>query len=172
MSGSAAPEFSRRIPLSRLGAEPLRQEIEATAAERAALACRFDLVALDRLSAVVELSRRGADMIALRADFSADFVQSCVVTLEPVGGSISQRFSLLYGPPEREAGAGLGIDDETAFEPLRGEAIDIGEAVAQEFALALPPFPRRPDAVIEAAPAPHQAGAFAALARLFDRRKA
>ena len=40
-----------------------------------------------------------------------------------------------------EAAAG-GVEDEVAFEPLIGEAIDIGEAVAQEFSLALPRFPR------------------------------
>ncbi|HVH79508.1 MAG TPA: DUF177 domain-containing protein, partial [Stellaceae bacterium] len=40
-------------------------------------------------------------------------------------------------------------DEDPAFEPLEGEAIDIGEAVAQEFSLALPPFPRAPDAEIE-----------------------
>ena len=37
----------------------------------------------------------------------------------------------------------------SAFEPLVGEAIDIGEAVAQEFSLALPPFPRSPEIRVE-----------------------
>jgi hypothetical protein len=38
-------------------------------------------------------------------------------------------------------------DQDPAFEPLEGEAIDIGEAIAQEFSLALPPFPRADDAL-------------------------
>jgi len=51
---TSTPEFSRPVPLGRLGVEPFRQEIAANEAERAALARRFDLLALDRLSAVVE----------------------------------------------------------------------------------------------------------------------
>ena len=39
------PEFSRRVPLARLGPEPFRQDIAAGEAERDALARRFDLVA-------------------------------------------------------------------------------------------------------------------------------
>ena len=47
------------------------------------------------------------------------------------------------------------------------DAIDIGEAVAQELSLALPEFPRRPDAVIDAADAAEPVdSAFVALARL------
>jgi uncharacterized metal-binding protein YceD (DUF177 family) len=167
MRGVSTPEFSRRVPLTRLGWEPFRQEITAGGAECAALARRFDLVAVDRLAAVVELVRQGADRVLLHAAFDAAFVQSCVVTLAPVAGAVSERFALLYGPPElEEAGIG-GIDDEAAFEPLLGDAIDVGEAVAQEFALALPPFPRSAEADQAAAlPAAESSGPFAALARL------
>jgi uncharacterized metal-binding protein YceD (DUF177 family) len=165
---SASPEFSRPVALSRLGAEPFRQEIAATAADREALARRFGLVALDRLSAIVELSRQGDGTILLEASFEAAFAQECVVTLEPVPGMLSEHFSLRYGAPDAEddavAEAGL---DEPAFEPLDGETIDIGEAVAQEFSLALPPFPRDPAAVVETLPEPPgEPGAFAALQRL------
>lgn len=166
---SKRPEFSRPVPLARLGFETYRQRIEATEAERAALARRFDLVALDRLTAAVELTRRGPDTVLLRADFAAEFAQSCVVTLEPVAGAVADGFSLLYGPPEREEEA--GATSEVAFEPFAGETIDIGEAVAQEFSLSLPQFPRLPDAVPEIETAAEEPeGPFAALARLADRR--
>ena len=69
-------------------------------------------------------------------------MQSCVVTLEPVAGVISDRFLLVYGPPEEELREIASDGDEAAFEPLVGDAIDIGEAVAQEVSLALPLFPR------------------------------
>ncbi len=170
MTGAAQPEFSRLVPLARLGAEPFRQDITATEAERAALARRFDLPALDRLCAVVELVRHGKDMFLLRAAFAAEFVQSCVVTLDPVGGAVSEEFTLLYGPPEAEAGG--AAEDDVAFEPIPGTAIDVGEAVAQQFSLALPPFPRSPGASLEAEAAPaDDSGSFAgALSRLVERR--
>jgi len=170
MSGAGA-EFARPVPLTRLGSEEFHQRIAADERERAALARRFDLVSLDRLAADIELVREPGGTILLSAAFEAVFAQRCIVTLDPVAGSVSERFQLRYGPPEAEEEA-PGGDDDPAFEPLHGQAIDIGEAVAQEFALALPPFPRAPDAVIEAEALDEEApaeGPFAALARLVRR---
>src|SRR5215469_2588404 len=159
-------EFTRLVSLARIGAEPFRQRIAANGEERAALARRFDLVSLDRLEADVELVRERMGTILLSATFAAEFAQQCIVTLDPVAGSVSERFQLRYGPPEAEEMAPVGEDDP-AFEPLESESIDIGEAIAQEFSLALPPFPRAPDAVIAAEPEEDKAeGPFAALARL------
>jgi uncharacterized metal-binding protein YceD (DUF177 family) len=168
---NAAPEFSRLVSLLRVGvAEPFRQHIAANPAERAALAARFALVALDRLEADVELVREHGGTVLLRAAFEAEFAQECTVTLDPVAGSVSERFQLRYGPPDAEPDAPAG-DDDPAFEPLFGEVIDIGEAVAQEFSLALPPFPRAADAMIESEPAESPPdGPFAVLARLGRRQ--
>jgi uncharacterized metal-binding protein YceD (DUF177 family) len=163
------PEFSRIVPLVQLGAEPFRQEIAASEAEREALARRFDLLALDRLAAEIELVRQGADSILLRASFEAAFVQSCVLSLDPVNGAMAANFTLRYGPPETENPE--SAEDETAFEPLVGDVIDIGEAVAQEFSLALPTFPRSPGAVLEIDETPPDGGPFAALSRLADRQE-
>ena len=148
---SGAPEFSRRVKLARIGAEPYRQRISASEDERAALARRFDLVSLDRLEAAVELiPAKGERTILLRADFEAAFEQRCIVTLDPIAGVLAERFELLYGPPEAEETAASLVGEDVAFEPLVGDAIDIGEAVAQEFSLALPPFPRSPEIRVEA----------------------
>jgi uncharacterized metal-binding protein YceD (DUF177 family) len=163
------PEFSRIVPLAQLGTEPFRQEIAATEAERDALARRFGLLALDRLTAEVDLVRQGQDTILLRAAFEAAFVQECVVTLDPVDSAMAASFALRYGPPEHESAD--GVDDEVGFEPLVNDFIDIGEAIAQEFSLALPSFPRSPGAVLEIEEEPADAGPFAALSRLADREK-
>lgn len=162
-----APEFSRLVPLARLGSEPYRQEIKATAEERRQLAQRFDLIELDKLAAAVTLQRLGGELIGLEASFEAEFSQNCVVMLEPMPGRVTHTFALFYGPIE-EGQAEIDIDvDEPAFEPLTGDAIDIGEAVAQELSLALPEFPRLPDAVIEVADdVEANEGPFAALERL------
>jgi uncharacterized metal-binding protein YceD (DUF177 family) len=140
------PEFSRLVRLDRLGSQPFRRRIEATAEEREKLCRRFDLLSLERLTAAVDLSRQSGEVIRLEASFEAEFVQSCVLTLEPVPDAISDRFSLVFGPPEGEPQEiALGRDD-AAFEPLAGDAIDIGEAVAQELSLALPVSPHLLDA--------------------------
>lgn len=161
------PEFSRLVPLARLGSAPLRRQIEATPSEREKLSRRFDLLALGRLTATVELRRQGSGLIVLEAAFEAEFEQSCVVTLEPVPSAISNHFSLVYGPAEEEQHEIECTRDEAAFEPLNADVIDIGEAVAQELSLSLPVFPRHPDAKIDPEPpAELSGGPFASLARL------
>ena len=146
----SVPEFARPVPLTRIGSRPLRQKIAANEAERAALAKRFSLVSLDSLDAAVELAHESGGTILLTAEFKAEFAQECVVSLEPVAGSVSASFALRYGPPDAEPES--ESDDEPAFEPLTGDTIDIGEAVAQEFSLSLPPFPRAPGAITEEGP--------------------
>ncbi len=162
-------EFSRPVALSRLGVEPFCQGIEAAADERERLARRLGLEALDRLRATVTLRRGAGETVLLEARFEAAFTQTCVVTLEPVPDTVSGSFALRYGPAdaapdELDAAAD---PDEPVFEPLCGAAIDIGEAVAQELSLALPEFPRHPDAETPQIDAEPQPGAgFAGLANL------
>jgi uncharacterized metal-binding protein YceD (DUF177 family) len=164
-----APEFSRLVRITGLGSKPFRQRIEATPNEREQLSRRFDLLALDRLSAVVELRRQDAEVILLEATFEADFVQACTVTLEPVPGGISDRFTLVYGPITGQRHEIERAVDEPAFEPLDGDTIDIGEAVAQELSLSLPLCPRHSGAGIEVESSEELSGPFASLARLLGR---
>jgi uncharacterized metal-binding protein YceD (DUF177 family) len=169
---SPPAEFSRRVPLAHIGPDGYRQTIAATAEECIALARRFKLLGLDRLIASVGLHRQSGGAIALDATFEAEFTQECVVSLEPVPGAVSQTFSLIYGPPgEAEAEIELSVE-EIAFEPLPDDAIDIGEAVAQELSLVLPQFPRDPAAVLDPAATPDVAETpFAALARWRKRQE-
>jgi uncharacterized metal-binding protein YceD (DUF177 family) len=165
------PEFSRLVALARLDRGAVREAIEATPAEREALARRFGLLALDHLSAVLELRREKGGVIVLQATYEAAFVQSCVVSLEPVAGRISDRFALHYGEGGEDRRS-LSIDpEEEVFEPLSGEAIDIGEAVAQELSLALPTFPRHPDAVVEESATASASSLFDVLKRLSLAKK-
>jgi uncharacterized metal-binding protein YceD (DUF177 family) len=113
----------------------------------------------------------GERMILLRANFEAVFEQSCIVTLDPIAGVLAERFELLYGPPEEEEIATSLVGEDVAFEPLDSEVIDTGEAVAQEFSLALPSFPRSPGAALELEEPPREAGPLAALGRLADPQK-
>ncbi len=160
------PEFSRPVALARLGPVPFHQAIAATPEECAALARRCGLIALERLTATVTLERRPDETVLLHAAFEAAFTQECVVSLDPVPGTVAAEFTLRYGPPEAEPET-IDLDaDEPAFEPLAGDAIDIGEAVAQEFSLALPPFPRLEGVQIEDGETPAEDGPFAVLGRL------
>lgn len=169
------PEFSRVVPLDDLTDAETVREIEANEGERAGLAMRFGLLSLDSLRATVRLKRlRGGRAVRFSAVFHAEVTQTCVATLEPVADRIDDAFEIVF---EREAaGAGgreLVLDPEADSEPLVGDSIDIGEVVAQEVALSLNPYPRRPgatldtgDGALDAERGPGAPGPFESLAAL------
>jgi uncharacterized metal-binding protein YceD (DUF177 family) len=150
---SIPPEFPRRLPVHR-GVEPEQGfAYEASASECAALAKRFGIVAVDRFSAEGVLhTLDGGRRAILRARIRAHVVQSCVVTLEPVGADIDERFTLEYADVAIVATIDkeLDLDPEAADppDPLDGEAVDVGEAAAEQLALALNPYPRKAGAAL------------------------
>ena len=165
-------EFSRPIAADTLSTHVQRREIKAEPAERRALASRFGLVSLDALGAVLELRRQAGDIIHVSGRLSADVVQSCIVSLAPVAAHIETDFAVDYragAAPEEDEFDPLGPD---APEPIVAGQIDLGEAIAQQLAIALDPYPRAPDAVLETtflSPAEEKTGKkqpFAALAAL------
>lgn len=159
-----ASEFSRPIEISRLPEGGMEMAIAATPAECAALARRFSLLALDRLEAALRLEWVAGRLLRLEATLSAEVVQECVVTLEPVRSEVEERFALLYGPAVATSDAMLR-EDEEVLEPIVDGRIDLGEAVAQQLSLAIDPFPRAPGAAAPPAPGEGMASPFAALAK-------
>lgn len=144
------PEFSRPVDVSALTEHGLDLSVEANATERAGLCRRFDLADLRSLTGQVhvEPSRTGGGRRAIRVSgsFSADLAQICVVTLEPFDVHLSDRFELTFAPGSDEAKEeALSPFDDEAPEPLEGDEIDVGEVIAEQLALALDPWPRRPD---------------------------
>ncbi|MGE5506430.1 MAG: DUF177 domain-containing protein [Actinomycetota bacterium] len=175
------PEFSRPIRVDQISVKGTDVDIEADAAERAALARRFGLVDLPALSARVRLKPIGRDgLVRVQGNFSAEVVQACVVTLAPVPASLCEAFEVTFGP---ESAEGEGDDVEVSFhdedppDPIVGGAIDIGEVVAEQLALALDPFPRAEGAQFdqpaeEAEPEPERRPSpFAALAAFRQKKE-
>src|SRR6185437_3085861 len=166
-------EFNRPVDLTRLVPGGSTHRIAATAEERAALARRFDLLALDQLAATVTLTPVAGGFYRLSATLEAALTQACVVTLDPVAARIEERFSLLYGALDAQKEVLLDGESETV-EPLDGMIVDIGEAVAQQLSLALDPFPRAagaPAQAEEAAPQPRLDSPFAVLSGLRPAHK-
>lgn len=181
-------ELCRPVPLEALATRSVTVEINATEAERRALAARFGILSVDRLKARVTLSPEGEEVI-LEGEIEAAVSQACVVTLEPVESSIASRMSVRYMSREDFAehiGTELTGDDEEDFltsgaddmaedlEPLPAREIDVGEVVAQYLALALDPYPRK--AGVAPGAADRQAGEdetrdnpFSVLKKLQDR---
>lgn len=173
---SDRPEFSRRYSLAEIGATPRAVSIEASPEERAALARRFGLVSLDALSAEARLATV-AQGIEAEGRLTAKLAQSCVATGRPLPATIEEPFRVIFVLETADAGAEeieLDADDGDTMEH-DGQAVDLGEAVAQTLALALDPFPRAPDAdeALKAAGILQEGetGPFAKLKGLFDTPK-
>jgi uncharacterized metal-binding protein YceD (DUF177 family) len=160
---TGAGEFSRPAEISRLTEGRTEMTIAATPAECVMLARRFSLLALDRLEAALRLEWVAGRLLRLEATLSAEVVQECVVTLEPVRSQVEDRFVLLYGPAA-EASNVMLREDEEVLEPIVDGRIDLGEAVAQQLSLAIDPFPRAAGAAAPVAPGEGIASPFAALA--------
>ncbi len=168
---NALPEFSHTTPLSEIGLKAVHHTLRASDSERAALAKRFGLIALDSLSAEVALSSDDIGIIAT-GSFAADVMQVCVVSGTPVAAHVAESFAIRFSPePVFEPDSDIELEVEEADSMFHdGRVIDLGEAVAQTLALAIDPFPRSPDAeeILQETSLTDQTptGPFAALAAL------
>lgn len=142
------PELSRMVKARPLPAGPV--VIEASEAERAALAARFALGAVESLRAEVALEAKPR---AIRATgrLRAAIQQPCAVSGEDFPVTIDEPIDLRFvelnqhsGNPEDEE-IELEADDCDEIE-YAGEMFDLGEAVAQTLGLAIDPYAEGPGA--------------------------
>ncbi len=131
--------------------KPHRFALDPDGAARAQLATLIGVDAVRALSFRGEIRPRGRDDFMLDGVLRAEVVQPCVVTLAPVTSRIEERVTRRYlaRMPEPEAPE-TEMPEDDSIEPL-GEAIDPGAVAAEALALALPPYPRAPEADAEAA---------------------
>lgn len=125
--------------------------IEATEAERAALAARFGLGAVESLRAEVTLEQKPR---AIRAtgSLNAAIMQPCAISGEDFPVTIDEPVDLRFveesqstAPASEDLEIELEADDCDEIE-YAGEMFDLGEAVAQTLGLAIDPYAEGPDA--------------------------
>lgn len=155
------PELHRPVAIDRVGAQGLDVEVSAGEAERAALAARLQVPAISELHCRFHLRRVG-DVIAAEGQLTARLTQACVVTLDEFEHRVSEDFAVHFVP----AGAEDDDPDPDAVDevPYAGNAIDLGEAAAEQLALALDPYPRKPGAALADDGEADPSNPFAALA--------
>ncbi|GIL38620.1 YceD family protein [Roseiterribacter gracilis] len=149
-----AVEWSRPLPVRSVTGEGRTIELDASAEERAALAARFGLVAIDRLAAKLEVQRVDGDLIRVRGTVEADLVQTCVVSLEPFPATVRDEVEGLFGEgvaPADVPEAWVDPEADDLPEPIVDGVIDLGELAAQHLSLGLDPHPRKPDATLDRA---------------------
>jgi uncharacterized metal-binding protein YceD (DUF177 family) len=141
-------EFSRPVRVDPLPRDGLAQDIEASAAERAALAKLNDLPGVAALSAHFQISkwRRG---VRVEGELKARVTQTCVVSLEPFEVEIDEPIDVKFLPAEDGGVPPESMADEDAPDELVDGKVDLGALASEFLTLSLDPYPRKPGVAFE-----------------------
>lgn len=157
--------------LSETGRGKVKRSLSPDDAQLPVIAKRIGVDSLKSLSAEVVVSS-WMDGAELRGSLTAEIIQTCGVSLEPIEETVCGVFDVRILPadsdnlPDPEA----DIDPEADDPPdvLEGEEIDLAAYVVEHLALEIDPFPRKADAVFEPPEIEGETSPFAALKGLKD----
>ena len=143
-----SPPLSRTLRVDELK-EGEEGTIEVNRAERETIASLLDLRALDRLTIVFRLNRRGQGRLALQGTLAAAVTQTCVVSLEPVESTLEVPVEVAFWPIPMIDDLAASLDEAASHgtldwpEPIEGGKIDLGPVIYETLATALDPYPKR-----------------------------
>lgn len=137
-------EFSRSYDVRHLPTGPI--ELTATPEECAALAKRFDLVAVKALHASLRLAGEGT-LVTVKGRLTADVVQSCAVSGDDLPAKIDEPIDLRFVPAVQAHAEEVELAPEDLDEiEYAGGQFDLGEALAQSLGLGIDIFATGPRA--------------------------
>ncbi|MFO1014131.1 MAG: DUF177 domain-containing protein [Caulobacteraceae bacterium] len=162
--------FSLPLKLSRFSkAETF--ELAPDEAQRRAIGAGLGLLGLPEFTARLT-AKPWLDGLEITGRLIATVTYECGVTLDPFDSEIDEDFTLRVLPAGSPHAAtdekDLAVDFEADDPPdvLDGDDIDLAAVAVEHLALALDPYPRKPDAVFEAPPVSEELSPFAALKAL------
>lgn len=150
------PPYSVPFELAALSERGAELSLSPDAAERSGIAAWLGALDLPRLTATVRLSRGDDDVYRYAAEFTAEVVQACVVTLGPVPsvntGRAERLFRVRAKPSRRhkETEVDVGANHDEAPEVLSSSLLDVAAPILEELSLILDPYPRAPGVKFEA----------------------
>jgi uncharacterized metal-binding protein YceD (DUF177 family) len=130
----------------------MHRDIEASAAQRDALAAAADLREVLSAKASFDVTPEREGRVHVVGRVSARIGQSCVVSLDPIENDIDEAIDLVFAPESQipqlsdlvdEAGdSDIEIPDPP--EPIVNGMIDLGRVATDALYLAIDPYPRKP----------------------------
>lgn len=177
-TNTAAHDWRHLIEVAKLRAVGARRvAVVADEAARDAAVRAFNLHTLDAARLEGAFSPIGSDGWRFDGTLHATGAQRCVVTLEPapfdIEDAVARKWSASAAPADplaevaydsraRETRVGVEEPDEARIELEQADLdeeeveslvdpIDLGAVALEALSLALPPYPRAPDAVLETA---------------------
>ncbi|WFU84817.1 DUF177 domain-containing protein [Bradyrhizobium sp. CIAT3101] len=183
MTGSEPDPWRVPVMVAHIPDTGLHRELEASAAERQAMADLAGVREVLSAHADLDVVPKSGGRLQVTGRVRARIGQTCVVTLDPMESDIDEEVDLTFAP-EAEARrlADLIEEGEDNEEPpevadppeaIVNGIIDLGRIATDAVFLAIDPYPRKPGAVFEAEvtaldPEDHP---FAALKALQDNKR-
>jgi uncharacterized metal-binding protein YceD (DUF177 family) len=169
--------YTKFYDLGALGRAGAELSLVANPEELLRIARWADIAAVKSFTAEVKLKRHAPSSFSLDADFTAQIVQDCVVTLAPVESRIERHVhrQLHLSAPHRHRGEAIelteGAGDDDVPEEIESPHYDVAAPLLEELALAIDPYPRAPgvEFAAPAEPEVRRENPFAVLKSLKDR---
>jgi len=160
MTGSGPDPWRSPVTVVQIPDTGLHRELEASAAERRAMADAAGVRDILSAHADFDVEPKSGGRIQVTGRVRARVGQTCVVTLDPIESEIDEEVDLTFAP-EAEARRledliEEGQDDEDPPEvadppeAIVNGIIDLGRIATDALYLAIDPYPRKPGAVFEA----------------------
>ena len=164
------------IAIAEIAESGKRVSRATTDAERRALAEALEILDCTALACDVRVVPLRGGRFHLAGEISADVVQACVVSLEPVAARIEEKVDVEFWPAAEIPGPVSTAQDEwfdpgapDGAEPIENGRIGLGRIVYECVSAGLDPYPRKPGAKLAWQERPEDKASvhpFAALAKL------
>ncbi len=184
MQKSQKSPISHLISVARLPQKGMPVRLTATDKERAGLASEHDLQAVETFHADILVAKWRRDGVKISGTVTAEIVQTCSITLEPLPAHIETEIDALYVPENSKLARPkidengemiLDADGPDAPETFTGDQLDVGAIAEEFFALAIDPYPRKEGAELKLNAEPEEistnkVSAFAKLAQFKQKQ--
>lgn len=154
MTSHDSSAFSFPVKVGHVSANPVTVTISADQADLEKLKAQWDVLDVVAFEAEIAIGRWKRDGVRLKGRVRATIEQACVVTLDPVQQQIDEEVETVFLPENSRLakrmtdGSGeMFLDPEGPDLPdtFSGDTIDVGAVAAEFTALAIDPYPRKPD---------------------------
>ena len=154
---SVRDPWSVPIVVAQLPSTGLHRTFEASVEECQRLAEAAGINSVADIRAEFTLTPGRSDTVRVEGRVSGRVGQTCVVSLDPMESAIDEVVELVFAPPDQVARLSA-LADETEDgaerpdppEPIESGIIDLGRIATDALFLGIDPYPRRPDAVLDA----------------------
>jgi uncharacterized metal-binding protein YceD (DUF177 family) len=154
------------VRLSEVARGPVKRRVAPDESQLPAIARTIGVDVL--LSLVADITvLPWLDGAELRGNLTADVVQTCGVTLDPLEETVSGVFEvrvLPAGSPNLpDEGSDIDLEADDPPDAVENDEIDLAAYVVEHLALEIDPFPRKPGVIFEPPAAEEETSPFSVL---------